>query len=128
MLRPLQKAFLTAYRTCGNVTRAAELSKVGRRSHYDWRDEEEYAEAFADATEEAGDRMVSEARRRAVEGVSRPVFYKGDICGLIQEYSDNLLMFLIKQARPEYRENYRVEHTGAEGAPITVNVRFVETK
>ena len=127
MLRPTQRAFLGAYRECGSITAAAKAAHTGRRSHYDWLDEEEYAEAFADATEEACDLLVAEARRRASQGVERAVYYRGEECGRIREYSDNLLMFLIKGARPEtYRDNAKVEHVGHDGGPININVEFVK--
>ena len=49
-----------------------------------------------------------------MEGVRKPVFYQGAICGSVREYSDTLLMFLMKGAMPEkYRDNYRAEHTGS---------------
>ncbi|MHC5536960.1 hypothetical protein ACYOEI_01645 [Singulisphaera rosea] len=53
------------------------------------------------------DTLESEARRRALDGVEKPVFYRGQKCGAIREYSDALLMFLMKAARPErFRESY----------------------
>ena len=62
----------------------------------------EYREAFVLAQEEAADRLEDEAFRRAVEGVEKPVgWYKGKPGGVIREYSDVLLIFLLKGARPE---------------------------
>lgn len=111
-LRPLQKAFLAAYKETANLTLAARATKIDRRRHYDWISEPEYAEEFGKAHDEAVEVMIGEARRRAVEGTEKPVFYKGDECGAIREYSDNLLMFLIKKERPEYREAFKHEHSG----------------
>jgi hypothetical protein len=37
---------------------------------------------------------------RAVEGVERPVFQRGQQVGTIREYSDRLLMFMLKARRP----------------------------
>jgi hypothetical protein len=34
------------------------------------------------------------------------------------EYSDALLMFMIKAHRPEYRDTFKNEHSGADGGPI----------
>ncbi len=57
--------------------------------------------------------LEAEARRRAVEGVRKPVYCRGEIVGTVKEYSDTLLIFLMKGARPEkYRDNVRVERTG----------------
>lgn len=133
MLRATQRAFIAAYRECGNITLAAHAARTGRRSHYDWLDEDEYKTEFEDATEHAADLLIAEARRRAVEGVRRPVLYQGEPARdekgkpvYLHEYSDNLLMFLIKGARPnEYRDNAKVEHTGAGGAPLAIEVTFV---
>jgi hypothetical protein len=61
-----------------------------------------------------------------MEGTAKPVFYQGTECGQTVEYSDSLLMFLIKERRPEYREHHKVEHTGAGGAPLTLKVEFVK--
>ena len=113
-LVPKQKAFLVAYALCGNVRAAARLARCARSQHYWWLNQPAYAEAFAEAHAEACDALESEARRRAVKGVRKPVFYQGTICGSVCEYSDTLLIFLLKAALPEkYRDNVKTEHTGS---------------
>ena len=57
------------------------------------------------------DMLDAEIDRRAVEGVDKPVIYKGEITGTYKEYSDNLLMFRRKQRDPSYRDNYTTEIT-----------------
>jgi hypothetical protein len=111
-------AFLAAYSQLGNLTAAAKASDVHRQRHYEWmKDDPDYPERFKQAHAEACDHLESEARRRAVEGVEKPVFHKGVICGTVQEYSDTLLIFLMKGALPEkYRE--RMEHSGPGGGAI----------
>ena len=112
--RRRQKAFLAAFRETGNVRLACEVAGVGRTSHYRWRDEDPaYREAFDVAKEDATDVLEAEAHRRAVEGIEEPVgWYKGEAGGTVRRYSDNLLMFLLKGARPErYRERYDVRGT-----------------
>jgi hypothetical protein len=60
------------------------------------------------------DQLEEEARRRAVDGVLKPVFQRGRQVGRIREYSDVLLVTLLKGKRPDtYRE--RFEHTGKGG-------------
>ena len=60
---PKQRAFLAAYANCGNVTRAAELSGVHRRSHYHWmKTDPAYEEAFQYAQDDAVDLQAAEAR------------------------------------------------------------------
>ena len=57
----------------------------------------------------AVDALEDEAVRRAYEGVERAVTVAGQR-EIIREYSDTLLIFLLKGARPErYRDNLRLE-------------------
>jgi hypothetical protein len=66
------------------------------------------------------DQLEQEARRRAHDGVRKPVYQGGKRVGYIQEYSDTLLIFLLKGLRPEkYRE--RFEHSGAGGGPLQLS-------
>ena len=58
------------------------------------------------------------AKRRAIDGVEEPVYYRGQKVGTKKWYSDTLLMFLLKKLRPEYREAHKKTHDG------TVNVTF----
>jgi hypothetical protein len=109
----LQAAFLAAIRTTGNVSQAAAAAGIGRRTHYGWINDPEYATAFDDAMEEASDVLEAEAWRRAKDGVDEPVFYQGIECGAVRKYSDTLLIFLLKGARPEkYRERVDMNHKG----------------
>jgi hypothetical protein len=89
-----------------------------RPTVYQWREADEaFAARWKDAIEDAVERMEAEADRRAVEGTRRPVFYKGDVCGHIREFSDTLLIFRLKALRPDvYRERH--EHTGAGGKDL----------
>jgi hypothetical protein len=113
-----QKAFLAALCETGNITRAAEAAGVARRQHYNWLDNDStYLKRFEECIDQAADNLEAEARRRAVEGVAEPVFYKGKPIGAVRKYSDTLLIFLLKGARPDkYRERHQINST------ITVNV------
>lgn len=116
-----ERAFLVALAKSGNVTKAAAAAKITRSTAYLLkREASDFAEAWDEAIEEAGDLLELEARRRAVSGVKEPVFYQGEECGYVRKYSDTLLIFLLKGAKPEkYRE--RFEHTGKDGKPIEFN-------
>lgn len=107
-------AFLLALAKTGSVVRACQKSKVVRSVAYKRRsDEPAFAEAWKEAEEIGVELMEAEARRRAVEGCKRPVFHAGKKCGEILEYSDTLLIFLLKAHRPEkYRERSEVKHSG----------------
>ena len=49
-----------------------------------------------------------EAYRRAVIGISEPVFFEGQECGRATRYSDALLIALMKRHLPEYKDTRRV--------------------
>lgn len=62
----------------------------------------EFGEAARFAYSELGcDYLEMEARRRAVDGVDKPVFHNGEQCGTVTQYSDTLLIFLMKARKPE---------------------------
>lgn len=113
--RDWKPAFLEALEQTGMVTEACKVAGVGRRTVYDHRQrDEEFALAWADVEEITTERMEREAQRRAVEGTDKPVFQQGVEVGRIREYSDTLLIFMLKARRPDrYRENVKVEHSGA---------------
>ena len=93
--------FLAALEQTGNVSRACVLSKFPRRSAYDLRDADEAFKKAWDATlDRAADLLEEEARRRAYQGVKKPVFQGGKLVGHVQEYSDTLLIFLLKGNKP----------------------------
>jgi len=120
-----QDAFLAEYRQCATITHAAAIALISRQRHYKWLEKDStYAEAFEEAKVEATDALVSEARRRAIQGIEEPVIYQGKLSTssdgkplVIRKYSDVLLIFLLKGALPEvYRERH--ELTGGGGAPL----------
>lgn len=115
-----QAAFLVAYAECGTIRHAAKAAGIGRRTHYEWIDADpEYAEAFEDATQEAGESLEAEARRRAVEGVDQPVYQGGKKVGVIRKHSDVLLIFLLNGIFPEkYRARNSTELTGRNGRDL----------
>ena len=64
--------------------------------------------AFVAAQDEAVQVLEDEAVRRAYEGVEKPVTVAGQR-EFVREYSDTLLIFLLKGARPQkYRDNVNV--------------------
>lgn len=101
-----KKRFLDAFAECGNVSAACRTANIRRANVYEWQEHDEaFALAYREAEVRAIDALEEEARRRAAIGTEKPVFHKGEVCGTIREYSDTLLIFLLKGARPEkYRE------------------------
>ena len=106
--------FLSALRETCNVTEACRLSAVPRQSIYDWRHEDEsFAADWKQTLEEASDLLEDEAIRRAKDGVRKPVFQGGKRVGYVQEYSDTLLIFLLKGTKPaKYGDRQQIEHSG----------------
>lgn len=117
---PRQAAFLAALARTGRISRAASAVPMARDLHYRWvRDDPQYKALFEEVMARAADAWEDEAARRAVEGTVKPVYWRGQRCGGIREYSDGLLQFLLKGARPEkYRERVTTEHVTPVGRPI----------
>lgn len=69
------------------------------------REDEDFAEEWDQAVEAGGAVLESELLRRGVEGVLDPVFYKGEIVGYKNVYSDTLLLAAIKKVNPAYRDS-----------------------
>ncbi len=91
----------------GNITEACRQAQVPRRTHYEWVDADpEYASAVDQAASSGVEALEDEARRRGMLGVEEPVFHNGERVDVIRKYSDTLLIFLLKGAKPEkYRDN-----------------------
>lgn len=113
-------SFLAELAVRGNVSDACAAADLGRTTVYEWRaDDATFATEWDAALDQAADLMEREAYRRAVEGLDKPVFGSlgnnmgtGEV-GVIREYSDTLLIFLLKGARPEkFRERTEQKHTG----------------
>ena len=113
--RDWRPAFIEALRRTGNVTLAARYAGRSRnQAYYVRRRSEDFAAQWDDALEEGTDLLDAEARRRAVTGIDKPVYYKGKVVGSITKYSDRLLMFLLRAHRPQvFRDGGKVKHTGA---------------
>jgi len=101
--------------TGGNVSEACKAESIGRTAAYRWRnDDPEFASRWDAAVEVGVDQLETEARRRAFKGVKKPVYQGGKLVGHIQEYSDTLLIFLLKGNR---KEKYSERST-------TINLNF----
>lgn len=115
--------FLESLMTTCNVTASARAAGVGRVTVYDHRRRHsDFAKAWDEAKAIGADTLEDEAVRRARDGWLEPVFFRGEATGEVRKFSDTLLIFLLKGAKPDkYRE--RFEHTGAGGGPIDQVVR-----
>lgn len=130
------KGFLAALAQTGVVTTAAEAVGITRSHVYDLRRADpQFSGEWDAAMEEASDRMENEARRRAHDGLMRKKFHHGQpiidpVTGeqyVEMEYSDTLLMFLLKGSRPEkFRERTDVRMEGKAQMEVVEEIVYAE--
>lgn len=114
--------FLEALAGTCNVVKACKVARVGRQTVYDWRDTDpKFAEAWLKAKDQGADVLESEAVRRATVGTKKPVFQGGKRVGYVQEFSDTLLIFLLKGAMPK-KYGDSMTHKGDRENPVQVSV------
>lgn len=105
--------FLMLLAECGNVSKSARESGLNRPALYVYRDANpEFSSAWGEAEKLGVRGLEDEARRRAYEGTLRPVFHRGIECGKICEYSDTLLIFLLKAHDPKYADKQQIALKG----------------
>ncbi|MBF0419625.1 MAG: terminase [Magnetococcales bacterium] len=98
------------------IDKASKLLKTSRQNFYRWAEgDPAFAAAWAEAKEQGIAVLEDEVHRRAVEGVKEAVFHNGTVVGEKVCYSDTLLMFALKAARPEVYGHSKVEvqHSGS---------------
>lgn len=115
--------FLQRLRGSLNVTESARRAGIGNSTVYRHRQTNARFRAEWDAALTAAvDDVESNALRRAIEGVEKPVFYRGQQVGSIRVHSDALAMFMLKAKRPEIYARL----TGA--APVPAEMTEAEAK
>lgn len=121
------KALLAAFKVTHSISEAAKAAGVDRSVHYDWLESVPgYKELFDAAKEEATQTLEDEAVRRAHKGVTEPIYFQGKVVGAKRVYSDALLMFLLRGARPEkYRQGVEVSGPGGGALETALTVTFV---
>ncbi|MFI4998222.1 MAG: hypothetical protein ACHQAQ_20855 [Hyphomicrobiales bacterium] len=104
--RDWRPTFLSTFAGTGIVRVACHAAGISRTQAYRERGHNQrFAQAWDQADEDATEALEAEARRRAMST------------------SDVLLMFLLKGRKPAvYRDNARLELTGAAGGPIQTQV------
>lgn len=119
-----KQIFLMALEEHFNVSRAAKVAGCTRQwAYHERKADPEFAAAWGEIEHAWVDAAEAEIYRRAVEGVDRPVFYKGEIVGHVREFSDQLLVTFLKAHRPEkYREKQDVHQSGG----MTIRVEYAD--
>lgn len=118
--------FLEHLAESANVTSSAIFAGSARQTFYDHRAaDKEFAAAWDEAFEIAVDAEEAEARRRAMQGVSRPLVSGGKVVKdddgktiMITEFSDTLMVLRLKAHRLKYRDRSTVELGGPDGGPV----------
>lgn len=107
-----QADFIAAFVDLVSVSRAAVKAKVHRTVIYDWiKSDSNFKIIYEAACELATGKLEDEAVRRAFEGTVKPVYQGGKLVGKIREFSDTLLIVLLKARAPEkYKERVSNEH------------------
>ncbi|PCI59450.1 MAG: hypothetical protein COB37_11425 [Kordiimonadales bacterium] len=94
--------FLRAISAGKSVSEAAKGASVTRRTVYRWRvSDKGFGAKWHAASAPDGDPLEIEAMRRAIDGVDKPVYRGGSLVGHVKDYSDSMLMFLLKAKYPE---------------------------
>jgi hypothetical protein len=113
--REWKPIFFEAFASTGNVAKACKKAGISRQRVYQaCHEDEQFKALFDEARTVAVGLLEDEAWRRAKDGVRKPIYQKGYLVGYVREYSDGLLMFLLKANNPaKYRENIDVNLTTA---------------
>jgi hypothetical protein len=124
-----KKAFLDVFRRTANISAAAQTAGVSRSAVYKWRARDRaFAAAFAEGEVESLECLELEAYKRAVLGVEKPVYQGGARVGAATEYSDTLLIFLLKARAPEkYAQRASVDVRAQLAATVDVTLTDART-
>lgn len=94
--------FLQSLAETANVTRSAKAAGMTPSAAYkERRRRPAFAQAWAEAMEQALDTLEAVMLERALHGVEKTVYYAGKNCGSVRQYSDALAMFLLRARRPQ---------------------------
>lgn len=102
---------------CGDLFDACRQARVSPMFVAQWRkDDKEVHQQVSEAERVGALAIESEAIRRAVRGVDKAVWYKGEECGTETVYSDGLMQTVLKARLPD-----RYGGTGEGGGNTFIN-------
>lgn len=123
-----KRQFLAAFAVTGMIGKACQIAGCERTTVHRWRKRDaKFAEQFDIAKAEAADALESEARRRAIEGTRRYKFKRDGspilhpVTGEVyyeSEYSDALLIALLRAYNPKFRDVGTTINAGATAIAI----------
>jgi len=117
-----KEAFLRMLTELPNMTAVCKLMVISPRNIAVARKKDpEFDKGVQEAMEQGYDMIEEEARRRAVDGVMEPIFFRGEEVGAVRKYSDQLLIMLLKGYKPK-KFNPGVKITaGNEGEKVSMS-------
>ena len=108
----------------GIVSDAAKDLRLSRQALYKRKaEDEDFFNRWEAAVQLGVEIHVDEAKRRALIGTAKPIYYKGKKIGHVYEKSDQLLAMLLRAHRREYRDKHEV--SVPDGIPITMGGQVV---
>ena len=120
-----QALFLLSFARVGVVKTACAEAGIARDTLYQWLEHDEpFGVRYHQAEKDAADVLYAEAFRRAVEGTQKVVVSQGRVVTVNgmplveREYSDTLLLNLLRARDTRFRQKSQVELTGADGGPM----------
>lgn len=117
------KVFLEVLVQTGRIETACENVGVPRAEMVRRRESDpDFKAAWAEAAELATDMLEDEAVRRGVHGYEEPVFYKGELQGVVTKYSDPLLLATLAARRADkWAKNTNLKLSGSLTLETLVN-------
>ena len=95
--------FLEHIEANGLVNKAARhIGTTSRTVNAELKADQEFSDSFDESMSLYLESLEEEIHRRAVQGVEEDVYYKGEVVGEKQVYSDQLLVFLTKANIEKY--------------------------
>lgn len=115
----------TLARNCGDMHAAALDNGVSPQFLTAWaKDDKETQDRLTEAARIGYMGLESEAMRRAVKGIDKGIYYKGELVATEKQYSDSLLVKLMEARIPEYRTKSLSEAQPSQtfNGPVQVNM------
>ena len=106
-----QTLYLAGVARDGTLTTGCKSARIDPRTVYGWRETDPtFVLRERQAKDALSDALEAEATRRATRGVQQPVYQAGRLVGYRTEYSDALLVLLLKANRTDrYREKLELQ-------------------
>lgn len=114
-----QVVFLKTFAITGRIAESARAAGVSRDTVVAHRKNDElFAELYEEAINSYRDRIEAEVHRRALVGIDKPVYQKGELVGYIREYSDRMLELLAKRHIGEYSDKLEIKQSQPGGVMV----------